>query len=495
LRYLADAEFGLWVLVMQVVAFVALVDFGITGATARILIDYKDQAEEFGSLLRTTIIVNLAQAALALVVGSIAALLLGSVLNVPANLQTSFKYLLLWQSVLAAISFAVRIFGQALIAHQRTDVANYVQIGAFVINFAVLWVSFQFGAGIYSVVVGQAAAFIATTCAYAVACSKLRLLPRIKRWAPLDRAKLRELLSLGSDVFVFALGSQLVNASQIVIISRTLGLEAAAVWSICTRSFNLMGQFVGRALDFAAPALSEMFVRGERERFFERLRAVTVLSQSLAIAAAAIFVSCNQPFVSLWAGAQFTWPVTNDLLLGIWFILITAQRCYVGSLTLRKQLKAIKYVYLAEGAVFILSGLLAVRLAGLTGIILCSIFSTVTFTMAYGISKTRAFFELSYQELLRDWFLPSLRLLAFAAALSVSVVLLTTNLVEPMKLFLRAFVLSIVLPIGFLRFSLRPEMQAEIIAKSPPFMRRALVLVSRPLRQPGSGAKAAHTHG
>jgi hypothetical protein len=66
---------------------------------------------------------------------------------------------------------------------------------------------------------------------------------------------------------------------------------------------------------------------------------------------------------------------------------------------------------------------------------------------------------------------------------------------EPVKLFVRVFILSVVLPIGLLRFGLRPEMQAEIIAKSPPLMRRALVLVSRPLRQPGSSAKAAHTQG
>src|SRR5687768_4197347 len=73
LRYLADAEFGLWALVMQVIAYIALIDFGITAATSRILIDYKDKAEEFGSILRTTTIVNLTQAALALGVGSIAA--------------------------------------------------------------------------------------------------------------------------------------------------------------------------------------------------------------------------------------------------------------------------------------------------------------------------------------------------------------------------------------------------------------------------------------
>ena len=42
LHYLSTEEFGLWAVTSQIAGYIALMDFGLSAATSRILIDYKD---------------------------------------------------------------------------------------------------------------------------------------------------------------------------------------------------------------------------------------------------------------------------------------------------------------------------------------------------------------------------------------------------------------------------------------------------------------------
>jgi O-antigen/teichoic acid export membrane protein len=481
LAYLSPAQFGLWALATQITTYLALIDFGITGATARILVDYKDESKGFSGILQAATLVNIAQGLLVLCVGAVAATVMGPVFGVPDGMHNVFSYLILGHCTILGGTFALRIFPQALIAQQRADIGNCIQIAGFIASYGVLWICFELRMGVYSVVAAQAVSLVLTTSAQAIACSKLGLLPRIHLWVRPDWRKFRELFTYGSDVFVFALGSQLVNASQIIIISRTLGLEAAAVWSICTRSLTLMIQFVGRVLDFAAPPLFEMFVRGEVERLLQRFRGVTIFSQSLAVCVAALFVSCNQTFVSLWVGRKFTWPVSNDILLGVWFVLFTVQRCYVGSLGITKQLKVIKYVYLAEGLVFVILSLTVIRWAGLAGVIASSIFCTICFTMAYGVTRTRRYFKLSVRLLLSGWFAPTFRTLALIVPFTAGISVITADWNDPVKLVLRGAVVSCGAAILLWRLGITREMQTEIMHRSPSAIRTGLALALRPL--------------
>jgi hypothetical protein len=484
LRYLSEAEFGLWALATQIGGYIALADFGMASATVRIFVDYKDEPKEFNRIAQTAVLVNIAQAVLILLAGSIVALIVGPLLQVPHNLQHPLKYLVFGQSAILAATFGTRIFAQGLIVHQRADIANYAQAASFLISYGVLWLCFYLRVGVYSMIGAQAATLFITTAIYAVACTKLRLLPRISLWGSPDWRKFAEVFAFGKDMFVYyGLGTQLVNASQIVIITRTLGLESAAVWSICTRTFTLIGQLVGRPLDFAVMPLSEMLVRGEHERFLQRYRGITILSTSMAVAAAVLFVTCNQAFVSIWAGRQFTWGGGNDVLLGIWFVLLTVQRCHVGLLALTKRLQTVKYVYLAEGLTFIAASLLVVRSGGFSAIIGCSIASTICFTLVYGLRHTHLRFGIGLYQWIHDWFGPNFRLLIFVAPIAAGTWIATEGLNDLSKLVLRSSILLAATLFASWRLGLNRELQSEILEKSPRLLRPALALGLKPLRR------------
>ncbi len=371
LHYLSGPEFGLWALTAQMAGYLALVDFGLSGAVSRLLIDYKDHKErpDYGGLVKTSFLVSVAQGLIVLALGALVVPLIRPGTELTPALVHDFRWLLFGQCVWMAMSFLSRNFTNLLWAHQRLDVGNYAQVVAFLVNFGVLWVSFAHGAGVFSLLWGQLVGWVVGTVIQVWACGWLHLFPRAGQWGQANWKQFREVFSYGKDVFFFALGSQMINASQTILITPCLGLQAAAVWAVCTRTYTLLCQVVWRIFDSAATPLSEMYVRNEHERLFRRFRGTTVLAGSAAVCAAVMFAVCNQPFVQVWSAGKMGWAVSNDVMLGVWSVLIAIQRCHVGFLGVVKDLRTVKYVYLAEGLVLVGLALLLTPKWGIAGLI------------------------------------------------------------------------------------------------------------------------------
>src|SRR5579872_6699781 len=60
LHYLSKEQFGLWALMSTIGGYLSLVDFGMSGSVARLLIDHKDdrQGGTYGSLIQTGALVT-----------------------------------------------------------------------------------------------------------------------------------------------------------------------------------------------------------------------------------------------------------------------------------------------------------------------------------------------------------------------------------------------------------------------------------------------------
>ena len=442
LRYLDNAQFALWGLSVQIAGYIALIDFGMAGIS-RILIDYKDRKDDlaYGSAIQTSVLVSAVQAVLIVVCGIALAVVLVPVLNVPATLERHFIVLVIGQSVWLACTFLTRIFNYLLVAHQRQDVMNYSQVLLFAGNFAVLWLCFSAELGILSILWAQFCGWVLATAVAVFWCDRLRVYPARGKWGKATWAKFSELFAFGRDIFLFVLGSQLINASQVILVTRQLGFEAAAVWLICTRSFTLVGQLVYRIFDTSCPALAEMIVRNEKGWLLHRFRSIVLLSSSVAVVAGAIFAICNQSFVHVWADSKAGWPMSNDVLLALWLIISASARCHVGLVGQLKDFGFLRYLYLFEGLSFVVLSIVFLKSHGIPAMLLAGISSTLLFSFPYGIWRTARYFELPWRRILWDWSWPALRLGLSMAVLAS----LTWWLVRPLGAGARFVVASAVL--------------------------------------------------
>jgi O-antigen/teichoic acid export membrane protein len=480
LHYLSRERFALWALMATIWGYLSLIDFGMSGSVARLLIDHKDDRERgvYGSLIKTGWLVLAIQGLLIWSAGFVLAPVLSHLLAIPDSLRVEFISLMRWQISTLAFSFVMRIFSHILLAHQRIDLINYNEIIRLVAGYFMLWGFFHAGQGIFSLVWSQLIGAFAGVIAWWANCWWLRLFPPAGAWGRVSWDRFRELFGFGKSLFLVAVGTQLIVASQLMIITRRLGLETAALWAVGTRVFSLMSQIIWRVFDVSTPALAEMIVHGENRLLRERYRDLFILSVSFSGFCAVSFALCNSSFVAVWTG--FTWPRINDTLLGIWMIVLAIIHCHNGFILNAKQVGAMPYVYLAEGLAYVVSAFVAARVWGLPGVIACSIACSIAFSCAYGVRRISGYFNLPVREVAWHWLVPMARVLLLFAPPAVAAGWALRTISDPLLRLAAGMLLCVVLGFYlFLRYGLSRSFQVELLARAPrainPVLRRVFV--------------------
>ena len=468
LHYLGKAEFGLWALVSQMSGYTALIDLGMAGSVSRILIDHKDDRESgaYGGVVQVGALVGLAQGVMVIVAGIGLSTLAGSLLRVPTELRQEFFWLMIGQSVLLGLGFAARIFGQLLTAHQRLDISNHGTSAFFILSLGVMWACFVGGMGIYGFLAAQTLMTTGSIAVSILGCLRLGFLPRGQEWGRVTMARFRELFGFGGDIFIFSLGSQLINASQSILLTRLMGLETAAVWNVGARVYQMLTQITFRFFDYSAPTLAEMMVRGERERLAERFKQIVIFSLGVAVAAGGVFALCNSAFIAVWTHGRIVWPPINDLLLAVWLVVCVAMHAHTGFVGQTKQFDFMRYLFILEGSAFVGLTIAFYRVGGITTMLAVSILCTALLSLPYGWYRTCKYFGLGWREL-AGWHKLALRLALWLMPTGLFTWWLTMNLSAGMRLGIGGGVFGLWTTWVLLRHGLNSALQNEICSHIP----------------------------
>jgi O-antigen/teichoic acid export membrane protein len=483
LLYLSKAEIGLWAITLQVANFFALIDLGMGTSVARILIDHKDDRANglYGGAIKSGFLVGAAQAAITTVAGMSLVWFMAPAFSVQVELDRPFLVLMIGQIVLSSATFVSRVFAHILYAWQRMDISNYGQIAQLIAGLGALWAGFRFlHFGVMSLLFS---AVVSWACALAwnvIMCLRLGFWPRAGEWGRASRAQFRDLFSYGADVFAITIGVQLIMSSQTLLVSRELGTVAAAVWSAMTKTFTLMGQGVWRVIGNAMPALAEMHVRKEVDRMWDRYRSLFLITGGLAMAGGVLLAACNGPFVSFWTRKQFGWEPINDVLLGLWLVLLTQQCCHTSFISALKRIEGLKYAYLVEGLLFVAVSLAVLRYSGFTGMLVCSIVATVVCTWWHGSRRVADLLGTGVKPLIWDWQLPLLKVAGFMIPCWLLSEWALRGSPNWLRFVVNGALLSLIGAWALLRFVLTANLAIEVAAKLPAFMQRpASILAAR----------------
>lgn len=397
LHYLNKEEFGLWALVTQLAGYLMLLEFGMRGSVARLLSDHKDRMEDgvYGNILRTGARVFAIQGFVVTLLGLAVAWFAPALLDLPTHLQHPFAILMVAQAVIGGLGLALGSLGSPLWCHQRLDISNLASSISLVVAFAALWLGFHWGWQIYSLTLSTIIGFLVGSAITYFACLRLGLYPTRANRGHFDGPLFRELFHFGSGLFLMNLGAQLASASQVIVVSRLLGVEAATVWSVATKLFNMAQQFVSRVLDSSAGGLAEMVVREEFAQLQKRFHDLVAISALMAVAASAAIALTNGAFIELWTSGRVTWAPWNNMLLACVLFSMAVTRCHTGLVGISKLIRGMKYAYLIEGLAFVALALLLVPRTGLTGLLIAALICNVAITGNYGINRSAHYFDIS----------------------------------------------------------------------------------------------------
>jgi O-antigen/teichoic acid export membrane protein len=440
LSYLSKEEFGLWSLVSTISTYFGLLELGMTQAFTRHLFECKDSKKDgrYGRFFAAGTLTVLLVAVVMLVGGSAAALVAGGLLGIPPELQQPFRWLLLASVALASIHVAFRMVGAALYVHQRHDLIQLSQICVYVLMFLVLYLGLRAGWGVYSLLASTAVAGAWGLVFGFIACRVLGLYPPKGTWKLPQRDEWLSVLRYSRDVFILQVGGQLVNGLPMLLMPRLLGLEAVAIWTVCTRSFNILRQVVGKPFEYSVPMLCEMYARGETRRTAVRWIQVTQLVTALAVCVFSVGAANNSSFIRLWVGSHMLWPLLNDWLIAAMFFVLLCAAATFNSVGFRKQIGSIRFAPYLEAALIALNAWWMTRLWGLAGMIVLITAAPVLTRFWWGLHYLAAITGSKRSELLRESMLRPLAVLPFAALLAWACAHLHTLLPGYAGLFLSA---------------------------------------------------------
>ena len=385
LHFLDKEHFGLWALAAQINGYLVLLELGMGSAINRYIADHKDEinGEEYGSHLLTSGLVFITQGLLIASVGIGFSWFAPSLFSIPDHLAENFSYLLMLLAGISGFNVALRCFGSPLWSFQRIDVINICCTLGSLASLATLWFGFSKGWGVTAFAIAQLPAAIALPVIHCWVCLRKGYYPSKSKWGKPKLSIFKRIFYFGKDTLLIQLGSQLVNASQIMIISRYISLEAAATFAVSTKLYTMGMMLLSNPVSVAGPGLTELYVRGEKVQFIKRYwHLITITLASSTLVATGIAAG-NRSFVNIWTQGNIDWPWTGDLLLALLLVLRSLNVVLLNLFAVTKDWRPVRFAYLAEGLVFLPLAISLAILYGITGVLAASLIAHLLTTTVF----------------------------------------------------------------------------------------------------------------
>ena len=323
-KYLGRVEYGLWIAVSGLVAYLGLLNLGITQTTANLCAEAvaTSSTGRARQVLATGFWSYVRVAAIALGGLALAGPLVpwhlifkGTAANVgaPTLVVLACAATFLVELPFTLFDGCLRNLGRI---EQQQVVATLQNVARLGLAFVFLWA----GGRLLGLVLLLSAANLAT------GWLNYRLLARALPGATLspqlsDATLRREMKGPSAYFLVLQAGGALAFGSDAVIISVVLGANEVAPYSIAQRlAFMAAGAIAAISANFA-PGFIEANARGDRQALRKLYRKATAISAGLGTIAAAGLLIAGPAFIRLWVGpANFVGTVPFVAIIALLFI-------------------------------------------------------------------------------------------------------------------------------------------------------------------------------
>jgi O-antigen/teichoic acid export membrane protein len=318
LKHIDANTYGAWLATGNVVAWLALVDPGVSGVMAqRVAVAYgaNDRAG-VGITIGSGLLVSLAIAVCTATVGIVVAIWVPGIVRVDdlraTELVSSFRIASLANAAVIA-ALALGCVPMALMTFTVTYGVIY-SLGTLAGILSTITFLLA-GMGVRAIPLGLLVRGVVllignAVLAYWICCFRMKVSLR------LARSELRVLLNLSGFTWASRITASVLGNADSVLVARFLGMEAVTVLSLTRKSFEIIGQVIWRLGAAFGPGLAH--VQGERDT--TRFRAVSVrllrVTGLLSAMGFGGYLGLNGALLHVWVGAKFDAGRTVTSLLG-----------------------------------------------------------------------------------------------------------------------------------------------------------------------------------
>lgn len=387
-HYLTQEEFGLWSFTMQTVGYFMLMDLGVSNSVARLLGEplSSGDPEKLDSWFTLSLVTLASQALLILGLGWLLRPFVLDWFHIPEHLVSRASQLWISFLIIQAISLVFKLCFAILHAQNRVYWTSNLQIIGSWAGLAAFFVMLSRDGGVmaYAWSSGVAMLIVAVGGVVAVRRGGLRFKLSMKG---VTRKEIGKLFGFSSTMFVIGLASQVYFASQGLVATKMLGLEAAAVLAVTGRAVSIAMQSIWKPLDAFSPRWQVAYCSGDVSRVTREFRLMVRFTLLVAAAAAITVGLVNQPFVLWWTKPEYFGGLAFSILLCGFMVIQAINRCFTTPFVLTLRVHTYSMVNLTSVAIAIGSMIVLTHYLGIIGIPLGLIVADLIFPLWFYLKR------------------------------------------------------------------------------------------------------------
>lgn len=368
LHRLGDAAFGIWVLIFSVTGYYGLFDFGIRSSVVR----YVSKARATGDLqyaskvISTSLFTYTCIGVLAFLVTLLLSTYVNSIFRIPAEFQSTARWLLLMVGAAVSLGFPLGISGGVLEGLQKFYVVNWTSIAATLLRAILIVFALHRGYGLLSVAFITVVLPVLTSIIRSIVA--MRMLPITLRFVNVDRATFREMATYSGTTLIMIVSARLRFKSDSIIIGTFLSSVAITYFNIGSRIVDYAGEVVESLAQIFVPMSSHSDAQGDADRLRKIFVAGNRFCAFTIFPICAILIVLGKSLIEVWVGARYvaqSYPVL--LLLLIPTSLMLAQAASGRVLLGMGKHRTLAIVMMIEGLINIALSIALVRPFGIVG--------------------------------------------------------------------------------------------------------------------------------
>lgn len=422
LRYISKADYGLWITMGEVMAYLAVLDFGTGAAVSRMAARLRNEADAgpLSRLVSTALWVNAAFAVIFVLAGTALLLVLPAWKAIPPDRLSVAKAILLIMVARGALSFPIRVAANTLVGLQMQAFVNLLNAAGIVLAPVIYLVLLRRDMGVAALPVGILAGTVITSLPTFLLLK--HAVPALKfGFTYVSWKEARQLFRWSSLFFLNNIAVIVIYYTDNVVIASRIDLASVARFTLTSNLLLYWQPLLVAVSDSAIPACVELYKLGELERLktiFLQIMRVTLGAAFCVAVTAGVF---NRDFVGLWVGG--TSYGGNLLTLVFAFVLIHRTAMQVSSVVVIStgRIRGVAIMSMVEAALNLALSLLLAKPLGILGVALGTAIASLGTSGWYVprvlLQETRT----SLLEYLRECWTPPL--LAGSAALAAAALL------------------------------------------------------------------------
>jgi O-antigen/teichoic acid export membrane protein len=375
---LGNTAYGVWTLLVSVIGYLGLLDFGVRGAVTTYIARHQAAGEhqKSSSLASAALLLFSGLGAVAVTVAAVLSALLPLLFDLPAAEIGNARMVLMVGGLTVATTLIGAVFGGIITGLERFDISSGLEIGITVLRATLVIVFLRAGYGLVALaLIHLAIAALHGAVLYVVA---RRLVPQLQfNFRQPLRPQLRTIVSFSMILSAIHLTGVIIYYTDAVVIAAMLPISAVTYFAIAGNLADYGAKVAGALSKTITPRVSAQLARvgASIEADIIATARVTALATG---AISATFWLRGESFISLWMGAEYG-PLSGRVLsvLAIIVCLAGGRAIAASAIIGANQHRRLLPILIGEAVCNLLLSIVLVRSMGVVGVALGSAIPSV----------------------------------------------------------------------------------------------------------------------